>query len=257
MVWWDVCVRHSHMLDVQKLCKTFGALKVVRDLSLHIPRGARHALIGPNGAGKTTFFNLLTGDIKVDSGTIKLSGADLTHARPDFRARRGMARSFQKNNLFSDLTVTENLVTALVVARGYGRRVWKRLSGMKGLTADAERLGELIGLAEVLHEPAHTLAYGMQRQLEVGLALAVDPELLLLDEPTAGMSPDETQLMLSLIGKLPPSLTLVIIEHDMDVVFQFAERITVLDAGGVLFEGSPNEVRNSQIVRARYLKIPV
>ena len=245
------------MLVVQKLCKTFGALKVARDISLHIQQGARHALIGPNGAGKTTFFNLLTGDIKADSGIIKLAGADLTHARADLRARLGMARSFQKNNLFSDLTVLQNLVTALVVARGYGRRIWKRLSRIEELTADAERLGELIGLTEVLHEPAHTLAYGMQRQLEVGLALAVDPKLLLLDEPTAGMSPDETQLMLALIGKLPLNLTLVVIEHDMDVVFQFAERITVLDAGAVLFEGSPDEVRNSHIVRARYLKLSV
>lgn len=257
MVWWDVCVRHLHMLVVQKLCKTFGALQVARDLSLRIQRGARHALIGPNGAGKTTFFNLLTGDIKADSGSIELAGADLTHARPDFRARLGIARSFQKNNLFADLTVTQNLVTALVVARGYGRRIWKSLSRMEELTADAERLGELIGLAEVLHDTAHTLAYGMQRQLEVGLALAVDPKLLLLDEPTAGMSPDETKLMLELIGKLSASLTLLIIEHDMDVVFQFADRITVLDAGAVLFEGSPDEVRNSHIVRARYLKIPV
>jgi len=232
-------------------------LKVARDISLHIKRGTRHALIGPNGAGKTTVFNLLTGDIKADSGRIKLAGEDLTHARPDFRARLGMARSFQQNNLFADLTVIQNLVTALVVARGYGRNIWKRLSHMEALTADAERIGELIGLTEVLGEPAHTLAYGMQRQLEVGLALAVDPKLVLLDEPTAGMSPEETRLMLALIGKLPPSLTLLIIEHDMDVVFQFAERITVLDAGAVLFEGSPDEVRNSHVVRARYLKLPV
>ena len=245
------------MLVVQKLSKTFGALKVARDISLHIKRGTRHALIGPNGAGKTTVFNLLTGDIKADSGRIKLAGEDLTHARPDFRARLGMARSFQQNNLFADLTVIQNLVTALVVARGYGRNIWKRLSHMEALTADAERIGELIGLTEVLGEPAHTLAYGMQRQLEVGLALAVDPKLVLLDEPTAGMSPEETRLMLALIGKLPPSLTLLIIEHDMDVVFQFAERITVLDAGAVLFEGSPDEVRNSHVVRARYLKLPV
>ena len=245
------------MLVVQKLSKTFGALKVARDISLHIKRGTRHALIGPNGAGKTTVFNLLTGDIKADSGRIKLAGEDLTHARPDFRARLGMARSFQQNNLFVDLTVIQNLVTALVVARGYGRNIWKRLSHMEALTADAERIGELIGLTEVLGEPAHTLAYGMQRQLEVGLALAVDPKLVLLDEPTAGMSPEETRLMLALIGKLPPSLTLLIIEHDMDVVFQFAERITVLDAGAVLFEGSPDEVRNSHVVRARYLKLPV
>jgi len=245
------------MLVVQKLSKTFGALKVARDISLHIKRGTRHALIGPNGAGKTTVFNLLTGDIKADSGRIKLAGEDLTHARPDFRARLGMARSFQQNNLFADLTVIQNLVTALVVARGYGRNIWKRLSHMEALTADAERIGELIGLTEVLGEPTHTLAYGMQRQLEVGLALAVDPKLVLLDEPTAGMSPEETRLMLALIGKLPPSLTLLIIEHDMDVVFQFAERITVLDAGAVLFEGSPDEVRNSHVVRARYLKLPV
>ncbi|HIC71545.1 MAG TPA: ABC transporter ATP-binding protein, partial [Alphaproteobacteria bacterium] len=225
------------------------------DISLHVESGARHALIGPNGAGKTTLFNLLTGEIRADSGSITLAGKDLTRARPDIRARLGMARSYQQNNLFADLTVTQNLVTALVVARGYGLRLWQRLSDRNELALGAVEIAELIGLADVLDEPAHRLAYGMKRQLEVGLALAVEPKLLLLDEPTAGMSPDETKLMLTLIGSLPPTLTVLIIEHDMDVVFQFAERITVLDEGAVLFEGSPDEVHCSDVVRARYLKL--
>ena len=243
------------MLVVEKLNKAFGALQVTCDISLDVEPGARHALIGPNGAGKTTLFNLLTGEIRADSGSITLAGKDLTRARPDIRARLGMARSYQQNNLFADLTVTQNLVTALVVARGYGLRLWQRLSDRNELALGAVEIAELIGLADVLDEPAHRLAYGMKRQLEVGLALAVEPKLLLLDEPTAGMSPDETKLMLTLIGSLPPTLTVLIIEHDMDVVFQFAERITVLDEGAVLFEGSPDEVHCSDVVRARYLKL--
>ena len=243
------------MLVVEKLNKAFGALQVTCNISLHVEPGARHALIGPNGAGKTTLFNLLTGEIRADSGSITLAGKDLTRTRPDIRARLGMARSYQQNNLFADLTVTQNLVTALVVARGYGPRFWHRLSDRNELALSAVEIAELVGLADVLDEPAHRLAYGMKRQLEVGLAMAVEPRLLLLDEPTAGMSPDETRLMLALIGSLPPTLTVLIIEHDMDVVFQFAERITVLDEGAVLFEGSPDEVHCSDVVRARYLKL--
>ena len=243
------------MLVVEKLNKAFGALQVTCNISLHVEPGARHALIGPNGAGKTMLFNLLTGEIRADSGSITLAGKDLTRTRPDIRARLGMARSYQQNNLFADLTVTQNLVTALVVARGYGPHFWHRLSDRNELALSAVEIAELVGLADVLDEPAHRLAYGMKRQLEVGLAMAVEPRLLLLDEPTAGMSPDETRLMLALIGSLPPTLTVLIIEHDMDVVFQFAKRITVLDEGTVLFEGSPDAVRCSDVVRARYLKL--
>ena len=242
------------MLVVEKLNKAFGALQVTCNISLHVEPGARHALIGPNGAGKTTLFNLLTGEIRADSGSITLAGKDLTRTRPDIRARLGMARSYQQNNLFADLTVTQNLVTALVVARGYGRNMWNRFVGSDKLATDVIKIAETIGLADVLSEPTSCLSYGMQRQLEVGLAMAADPKLLLLDEPTAGMSPEETKLMLALVASLPVSLTVVIIEHDMDVVFQIAQRVTVLDDGAVLFEGTPDAVRHSDVVRARYLK---
>ena len=242
------------MLAVEKLNKAFGALQVARDISFHIGKGARHAIIGPNGAGKTTLFDLLTGAIKADSGRILFSGEDITRAGMDVRARAGMARSFQQNNLFADMTVSENLLTALVVARGYGCNMWNRFVGSDKLATDVIKSAEKIGLADSLSEPASSLSYGMQRQLEVGLAMAADPKLLLLDEPTAGMSPEETKLMLALVASLPVSLTVVIIEHDMDVVFQIAQQVTVLDDGAVLFEGTPDAVRHSDVVRARYLK---
>ena len=242
------------MLAVEKLNKAFGALQVARDISFHIEKGARQAIIGPNGAGKTTLFDLLTGAIKADSGRILFSGEDITRAGMDVRARAGMARSFQQNNLFADMTVSENLLTALVVARGYGCNMWNRFVGSDKLTTDVIKSAEKIGLADALSEPASSLSYGMQRQLEVGLAMAADPKLLLLDEPTAGMSPEETKLMLALVASLPVSLTVVIIEHDMDVVFQIAQQVTVLDDGAVLFEGTPDAVRHSDVVRARYLK---
>ena len=242
------------MLAVEKLNKAFGALQVARDISFHIEKGARHAIIGPNGAGKTTLFDLLTGAIKADSGRILFSGENITRAGMDVRARAGMARSFQQNNLFADMTVSENLLTALVVARGYGCNMWNRFVGSDKLATDVIKSAEKIGLADALSEPASSLSYGMQRQLEVGLAMAADPKLLLLDEPTAGMSPEETKLMLALVASLPVSLTVVIIEHDMDVVFQIAQQVTVLDDGAVLFEGTPDAVRHSDVVRARYLK---
>ena len=242
------------MLAVEKLNKSFGALQVARDISFHIEKGARQAIIGPNGAGKTTLFDLLMGATKADSGRILFSGEDITRADMDVRARAGMARSFQQNNLFADMTVSENLLTALVVTRGYGRSMWGRFVGSEKLATDVIKIAEPIGLANALSEPASGLSYGMQRQLEVGLAMAADPKLLLLDEPTAGMSPEETKLMLALIASLPVNLTVVIIEHDMDVVFQIAQQVTVLDDGAVLFEGTPDAVRHSDVVRARYLK---
>ena len=238
------------MLRADALNKSFGALTVTRDISLAVAPGARHALIGPNGAGKTTLFNLLTGELAPDSGRVSLDGRDVTRQPPDRRARAGLARSYQRNNLFESMTVRDNLITALIAARGLGRVFWRPLGG---LDRDAAGLAEKTGVAGALDEPARTLSYGMQRQLEVGLALASDPKVLLLDEPTSGMSPEETEAMRRLIAGLPADLAVLIIEHDIDLVLGLADRVTVLDYGTVLFEGTPDEVRASQAVRQRYL----
>ncbi|MDP6517636.1 MAG: ABC transporter ATP-binding protein [Alphaproteobacteria bacterium] len=241
------------MLRAEGLDKSFGALHVARDVSLHLAPGVRHALIGPNGAGKTTLFDLLCGMVAADAGRVWLDGADVTAASADQRARAGLARSFQRNNLFADMTVAANLATAIVLAQGHGPVFWKGLRRLSGVAAAVAEIAALVGVDGVMNQPADTLAYGMQRQLEIGLALALAPKVLLLDEPTSGMSPDETAAMQRLIGGLPPTMAVLVIEHDMDVVFDFADRITVLDYGTVLFEGTPGEVRQSEAVRRRYL----
>ena len=237
----------------QGLRKSFGSLRVTDDVSLSLPAGRRHGLIGPNGAGKTTLFDLFTGEVEADAGEVYLSGRSLRGATPDARARAGLARSFQRNNLFERLTVRENLALACAIKRGIGHVFWRRAGTFAGLREEAEASAESLGLADHLGQRVSTLAYGTQRQLEIGLALVQEPVLLLLDEPTAGMSPEETSGIIGLLSSLPASLTLLIIEHDMDVIFGLAERITVLDYGRVLLEGTPAEVRGSDEVRRRYL----
>ena len=235
------------------LCKSFGSLQVTDDVSLSLPAGRRHGLIGPNGAGKTTLFDLITGEVKADAGEVFLGNRRLNGVPPDARARAGLARSFQRNNLFEGLTVRENLALACALKRGIGHVFWRRAASFTALREEAEANAERLGLADHLGQPVATLAYGTQRQLEIGLALVQEPLLLLLDEPTAGMSPEETSGILELLSSLPVKLTLLIIEHDMDVIFGLAERITVLDYGRVLLEGTPAEVRGSDEVRRRYL----
>jgi branched-chain amino acid transport system ATP-binding protein len=240
-------------LETRGLRKSFGALEVTRDVSLRIAAGARHAIVGPNGSGKTTLFNLLTGELSPDAGQVLISGRDVTRQPPDARARLGLTRSFQQNNLFPDLTVRENLETALAIGKGWAHVFWRPFAHMPGLVADAEQLAQRMSLSSVLDHPARTLPYGTQRQLEIGLALAIDPTVLLLDEPTAGMSAEETRRMTALIAALPHDIAVIVIEHDMAVVFELAERVTVLDYGSVLVEGTRAEVRASDVVRRRYL----
>jgi branched-chain amino acid transport system ATP-binding protein len=242
------------MLSAYNLSKSFGSLEVTRDVSLHLGEGARHALIGPNGAGKTTIFNILSGEIFADSGSIMLEGKNITTHPSHKRARAGIARSFQVNSLFPDFSVLRNIMLALVTCRGLVANLWRKLDNDKMLRDDAISIAELVGLGDVLETPARDLPYGSQRQLEVGLVLALSPKVLLLDEPTAGMSPAETKRMLSIIGSLPMSLAILIVEHDMDVVFQVSHWMTVLDDGAVLFEGTPDDVRKSEVVRSTYLR---
>jgi ABC-type branched-subunit amino acid transport system ATPase component len=240
------------VLAAEGLSKRFGAVEATRDVSLRIEAGARHAIVGPNGSGKTTLFDLLSGEKRPSAGRVLLEGADVTRLGSDARARRGLTRSFQKNSLYPALTVRENLAVAATLALGLGARLWPPLARRRDIAERVAETAEAVRLADRLDERVASLAYGTQRQLEIGLALALKPKVLLLDEPTAGMSADETAAMTSLLAGLPRSVALVVVEHDMSVVFELAERITVLDRGEILLEGTPAEVRQSALVRERY-----
>ncbi len=240
-------------IRVDKLRRDFGALAAVNSVDLSVAQGERRAIIGPNGAGKTTLFNLISGEIPVSSGHVFLNGKDVTAWPVHERVRHGMARTFQRNNLFLSLTVFENV--RLAVQRHYGIS--------SSLVTSAHRFQEVnertrdllsrIGLVERAEALAKNLSYGEQRQLEIAIALATEPTVLLLDEPTAGMSPAETVSIARLLQELPRSLTLLVIEHDMDVVFQLAERVTVLHYGEVLVDGSAEQVRADPRVLEVYL----
>lgn len=243
----------SIVLHAQGLCKSFGSLKVTDHVSLDLPVGRRHGLIGPNGAGKTTLFNLITGEVSADAGIVFLSGRNISGSPPDVRARAGLARSFQRNNLFEKLTVRNNLHIAYALKHGITHVFWRRAESFMAIDEEAEAIAERLKLSDHLDSQVDTLAYGTQRHLEIGLSLVREPLVLLLDEPTAGMSPAETASILDLLASLPSTITLLIIEHDMDVVFSLAEKITVLDYGRILLEGTPADVRSSEEVRRRYL----
>ena len=240
-------------LRTRNLSKSFGSLAVTQDITAAFEPGVRTAIIGPNGAGKTTFFNLLAGTLKPDRGTIHLGDRDITRLDMAARARAGIARSYQRNNLFADLTVHQSLALACALKAGETGIFWRPMTGLATSHAKADALAERVGLAESSNVRVRQLSYGSQRQLEVGLALATEPSVLLLDEPTSGMSPEETGQMHRLITALPRELTVVVIEHDMDIVLDFADHILVLDYGRVLAEGPPHEIRASAVVRERYL----
>ena len=241
------------LLALEGVTRRFGALAAVNDVSLAVTARERRAIIGPNGAGKTTLFNLITGQLPPSAGRIVLGGQPITGLPPHVVARRGLARSFQRNNLFPRLPVRENLRLA---AAADGQGSWNLLGRVGGLRAPLERAretAEAVGLTERLDALAGQLSYGEQRQLEVGVALATAPRLLLLDEPTAGMSPEETLRMTRMLEGLPREVTLLIIEHDMDVVASLADRVTVLHYGEVLIEGSFAEVKADPRVYEVYL----
>jgi branched-chain amino acid transport system ATP-binding protein len=246
-------VTDAPLLRVDGLTRHFAALTALNGVSLSVAREERRAVIGPNGAGKTTLFDLITGQIRPSAGRILFEGRSVVGLPPHAVARRGISRSFQRINLFPSLTVLENLRLG---AGGCDRGSYDLLGPVDRLRVPLARAREVagaIGLAERLGEPAGRLSYGEQRQLEIGVALAPAPRLLLLDEPTAGMSPEETQRMTELLRALPRDVTLLIIEHDMDVVFSLADRVTVLHYGEVLSEGTVEEVRADPRVYEVYL----
>jgi branched-chain amino acid transport system ATP-binding protein len=241
------------LLSVEALTRFFGALGAVNGVSLTVGREERRAVIGPNGAGKTTLFNLITGVLAPSGGRIVFDGHVITGLPPHAVARRGLSRSFQRNNLFPNLCVLENLRLAAAARERGSYDLLGSVSRLARPLARAREMADSVGLAERLDVAAGRLSHGEQRQLEVGMALATAPALLLLDEPTAGMSPEETQRMTQLLAGLPRAVTLLIIEHDMDVVFSLADRITVLHYGEVLAEGTPEAVRTDPRVYDVYL----
>jgi branched-chain amino acid transport system ATP-binding protein len=241
------------VLRVEGLRRQFGGLTAVAGVSFAVAPGERRAIIGPNGAGKTTLFNLISGELPPTSGRIYLDDGDVTALPPHRLAQRGLARTFQRNNLFLGLSVRENVRLAVQARRGVARQMWAPAAGLTDLAAEADRVLGDLGLTDRASAVARDLSYGEQRQLEVAVALATSPRVLLLDEPTAGMSPAETSAMVQTIAALPAGLTLLIIEHDMDVVFALADRILVLHYGEVLAEGTPREVTGNPRVAEVYM----
>ena len=238
------------MIETLDLRREFGGIKALAGVSLKVAEGERRAIIGPNGAGKTTLFNVLTGELEPTAGEVWLAGENVTGRRPHELARRGVARMYQRNELFDPLPARDNVAIAVAAAAGPYRPF--RSPPASELVA-ADDLLERVGLATRGATPARALSHGERRQLELAVALARRPRLLLLDEPTAGMSPAETARITELIASLDRSLTLVIVEHDMDVVFRLAERITVLHEGRVIAEGTPAQVRGDTLVNEVYL----
>jgi branched-chain amino acid transport system ATP-binding protein len=243
------------ILTITGVGKSFGGLHILKDISLEIKKGERIGIIGPNGAGKTTFFNLLTGDLEPTHGDIYHYQTNITKQPNYKRVRNGMVRTFQKNNLLNELSVLDNLLLVLQRKEGFGQ-VWYKFRGNKhypDLYRKADELLETWGLAHQRDAIVKNLSYGEQRQIEILLGVATDPSILLLDEPTAGMSQSETDYIVDLLYKLPKDLTLMIIEHDLDVVFGLADRMVVLFDGVVLVEGEPEKVRKDERVNKIYI----
>ena len=240
-------------LQLDGVAKLFGGLRAVDGVNLSVQPGERRALIGPNGAGKTTLFNLIAGALPVTLGTITLFGQDVTRAAAHRRAWLGLARTFQVSNLFPTLSVLENCLLAVQALSGARLAMHRSLGGYGDLHARAHATLEAVGLADRAHVTARQLSHGEQRQLEIGLALAGAPRLLLLDEPTAGLSPAESHEMAQLLMKLDPAMTVLIIEHDMDIALEVARHVTVLHYGRVIADGTREEIRAHPLVREIYL----
>ena len=240
-------------LETDNLTKRFGALVATDALTLRVAAGSVHALIGPNGAGKTTAIGQLAGEITPDAGGIRLHGTDITRLSVPNRVRLGLARSYQITSLFPDFTAAENVAIAAQARQGHSFRFWAPARRDEGLRAAALRQLDRVGLADQADTPVHALAHGAQRQLEIAVVLAAEPSVLLLDEPMAGMGQEETAHLVEILRQLKGQMTILLVEHDMDVVFALADTITVLVKGSVLATGTPDAVRADERVRAAYL----
>jgi branched-chain amino acid transport system ATP-binding protein len=240
-------------LETVELYKSFGALRVCEGVNFRLLDGARHALIGPNGAGKTSLLNLITGALAPSAGQIRLRGQDITGLPQHARARLGLARTFQINQLFGELAVIDNVALAIAERTGASRHFWRPLGREAMLLDEAFALLDALGLAAVALQPVRTLPYGHQRIVEIAIALAARPRVLLLDEPAAGVPAAETRAILDAIERLRDDIAVLIVEHDMDLVFRFARRITVMVGGVILTEGAREEIATDARVRDAYL----
>ena len=241
------------ILELQGIYKDFEGLEVLFGINLGIQQGERHAIIGPNGAGKSTIFNIITGKYLPSRGKVFFKGLDVTGSSPYKLNRHGLARSFQITNIFRTMTVFQNVRNAILSRNKIRYNLFSRLDRMMNIREQTEKVLEQIGLQDRKDVLAGLLSYGQQRALEIGLTIATEPELILLDEPTAGMSSEETREAVKLIGRVTQGKTLIIVEHDMEVVFSLADRITVIYYGEILASGPPDEIRQNQKVKDAYL----
>ncbi len=243
----------SAVFDVLNLKKAFSGLAVTNDVSLSMAPGDRVALIGPNGAGKTTFVNLVTGNLRPDSGEVRLNGETVTKIDAIGRVRRGLVRSFQVTRLFQDMTPAEHVALAILQREGCSGKMFGNFLSMPDVMEEASALLGKLGLRDLMHRKVSEIAYGQQRLLEIAVALALKPKVLLLDEPAAGVPQSDTGRIEQALADLPADLAVLMIEHDMDLVFRFAKRVIVLAAGTIIFDGSPADVTKDAAVREAYL----
>jgi branched-chain amino acid transport system ATP-binding protein len=243
----------SPLLETRQLHKSFGALIATDRVDFDVREGETHAVIGPNGAGKTTFIKQLSGELRPDAGGVRFAGKEVTALSVQRRSRRGLARSFQITSIYRDFSALDNVALAVQAHAGHSFRFWRPAREDRSLTEPAIQILEKIGLGERKHMLAANLSHGEQRQLEIAMALATRPRLLLLDEPVAGMGTDESQRMIGLLAALKGEKTIVLVEHDMDAVFSLADRISVLVYGRIIATGTPAEIRANAEVRSAYL----
>ncbi|MDD5170518.1 MAG: ABC transporter ATP-binding protein [Syntrophales bacterium] len=243
----------SDYLHIKDIHKDFSGLKVLTGVDFRVKEKERHAVIGPNGAGKTTLFNIVSGKFKPSSGTILFKGEEISGKPPHVLNRLRLAHSFQITNVFQELSVYENILSGVRSRSGLRYNFFRRPEHNREINEKTEAIAEEVGLKDVLNCPASSLSYGRQRALEIGVTLSTEPELILLDEPTAGMTREETEQAVRMIDRVTAGRTLVVIEHDMDVVFSLADTISVLHYGTILVSGTPDEIRNDQRVKDAYL----
>jgi len=243
----------SAVFEVLNLKKSFGGLAVTNDVSLSMAPGDRVALIGPNGAGKTTFVNLVTGNLQPDSGDVRLAGEAVTKIGANGRVKRGLVRSFQVTRLFLEMTPAEHVALAILQRQGRTGRLFGNFLAMPDVMDEASDLLTTLGIVHLMHRKVNEIAYGQQRLLEIAVAMALRPKVLLLDEPAAGVPQSDTGRIEQALADLPADLAVLMIEHDMDLVFRFAKRVVVLAAGAIIFDGSPADVTKDARVRQAYL----